>query len=608
MRTTILTLSTLALTHGAFAQLAPTTSAPLTAHLLEVNKEWRTMDPRPTDGERLVRFGSEAERIAMHLRLVRQALRASDPAGLNANQLRARHESLDRLGDYAERGIFPMNHVLPVRNPVFIDPNGTACAVGQLMIESGDRALAERVSHDLNLAYVHDMHRSDVLEWAVAHGFNEDELAWIQPSYAPWHPWYGLGGGTDAQVIALLRLTDGDLLVAGNFTLAGGIACEHVALWNGIDYEPLGPGVNAAARCAVEFDGKLWLGGSFNAGYQDLAIWDGTAWTYANAFNGKYVGVIDLKVIGGELHAAGFASGFAGYTHQVVKWSAGTWVPVGTSFDSYVNAIEERDGELVCGGAFTHIGSGGGPTAAHVAQYIGGAWTQLGDGLDAPVYDLHLFNGALFAGGDARVDTTATFGLARLASGAVTWELQMPGSGAYLDVLGGGCSVRTLIDTNGQLFLGGAFTYYGTMVSGAGVMEWLGAPDLFTPWALTDGAVAALATVDGTLVMGGAFAGNAGLSVPFIGYTDLMASVEENDPAAPLILAPNPAPEQVLLTLPAPPLGGTVRVIDADGREVVSAVPAAREVRLDVRTLAAGTYVVQLRWKDGVRSGAFVKP
>lgn len=609
MRTTFLSFVTVAFALNASAQLSPTTPAPLTAHLMEVNKEWRIMDPHPIGGDRLVRFDDEAQRIALHLNLVCDHLRAAAPQGLSVEKQHARAELLDRLGEYAGRGRFPRNEVLPHRNPVFIDPHGTACAVGELMIESGDRALAERVSHDLNLAYVHDMHRTDVLEWAVEHGFTEDELAWIQPSYAPSHPWYGLGGGTNSPVTALLHLSDGNLLVAGNFTLAGGIACEHVALWNGVDHAPMGTGVNGAARCAVEYDGKIWLGGSFNAGYQDLAIWDGTSWSYGNAFNGKYVCVNDLKMIGGELHAAGYASGFIGNTHQVLKLSGGSWIPVGTAFDDYVNALEERDGELVCGGAFTHIGSGGGPAAAHVAHYIGGAWSQLGNGLDATVYDLHTFNGALFACGDARVDTTATFGLARLVSSSVTWEPQMPGSGMYLDLLGGGCSVRSLADANGQLFLGGAFMYYGLMVSGAGVMEWLGSPDLFAAWALTDGPVAALSIWNNALVMGGAFAGNAGLSVPYIGYTDLIASVAEPSGASSLMLAPNPTSDLVAFQLQAAPeTGTTVRVVDMDGREVITAVPVhARDVRIDVRDLTAGTYVVQLRSHAGSRSGSFVK-
>ena len=97
-----------------------------------------------------------------------------------------------KLGTYADRGRFPQNEVLPYRNPVFIDRHNTACAVGQLTIESGNEALARSIQHDMNLAYVHDMKRDDVFAWASASGFTENELVRIQPGYPPGVPWYGL--------------------------------------------------------------------------------------------------------------------------------------------------------------------------------------------------------------------------------------------------------------------------------------------------------------------------------------------------------------------------------------------------------------------------------
>lgn len=34
---------------------------------------------------------------------------------------------------------------------------------------------------EMETAYLRDMHRTDVLDWATEHGFTEEELAWIQP-------------------------------------------------------------------------------------------------------------------------------------------------------------------------------------------------------------------------------------------------------------------------------------------------------------------------------------------------------------------------------------------------------------------------------------------
>ena len=135
------------------------------------------------------------------------------------------------------------------KRQVFIDPHGTACAVGQLMIESGHRDLAESISEEMNLAYVHDMKRADVLQWAVQEGFTEDELAWIQPGYPPSTQWTAPGGGTNGIVQVLLGLSNGNVLLAGEFSQAGGVAVNNVAIWNGASYSPLGNGVSGTITC-----------------------------------------------------------------------------------------------------------------------------------------------------------------------------------------------------------------------------------------------------------------------------------------------------------------------------------------------------------------------
>ena len=121
MERMILGSGTIVLAITAHAQLSPTTDAPLYQHLLEVNKEWRVMDPMPAGGDRTVRFTNEAERIAMHLHLVAAHERSHIAEGLSAGATAKRLELLNKLDAYADHGVFPQNHVLPVRNPVFID-------------------------------------------------------------------------------------------------------------------------------------------------------------------------------------------------------------------------------------------------------------------------------------------------------------------------------------------------------------------------------------------------------------------------------------------------------------------------------------------------------
>ena len=86
---------------------------------------------------------SEA-RIATHLAYVEARLRASDRPGLSEAQRHARARLLDALAAYRARGIFPRRGEdgYAGRRPRFVDDRGVHCAVGYLIAESGDPALA----------------------------------------------------------------------------------------------------------------------------------------------------------------------------------------------------------------------------------------------------------------------------------------------------------------------------------------------------------------------------------------------------------------------------------------------------------------------------------
>lgn len=600
---------------ASFAQLAPQRPAPLFQHLLEVNKEWRTVDLDPAMGERIARFQDEAERIATHLHLVAGMLRRRTPEGLGAGSLAMRIALLDDLDRYADRGLFPQNHVLPYRNPVFIDPHNTACAVGQLMIESGYGALAQRISREMNLAYVRDMTWPEIGAWATEHGFTADELAWIQPAYTPPTLWYPLGGGTDGAITAMLNRSNGNLLAAGQFTEAGGVYATQVAEWDGTAWENLGLGVTGDITCAIEFNGQLYLGGSFSAGYSDLAVWDGALWTYENAFMGKYVRVNDLHVFNGELYAAGFASGFAGNTHQVVRLTGTGWQAVGgslgTAFNDEVLALNDLDGGLTCGGRFTELGQFGGSPMAHVARIdAGGNWVQLGDGLDATVRDLHSHNGELYAGGDLIVDSLPTFGLARIAAGAITWELLLPNHATYLTYHNGEAHIGHMTTANGELYLGGAFQLNPMLGNyGQNVAHFWGVSDGLTAMSQVNARVHTVAPFNNLLVMGGAFTLNDLAPLPYVASTELFTSIPDQASASTIGVMPNPTTDEVLVTLDRSPASGAMLdLIDAQGRIVLEPRPVTSStMTLDVRSLPAGAYTLRITDAGGVRAGPLQK-
>ena len=131
-------------------------------------------------------FASDAELIRLHLQLVERSLRAGSAKTFSQEQWKQRLDLLDVLHAYWTAGIFPKNTGHLLRAPYFIDFQGTACAVGQLIICSGNAALANTISQEHNNGYISELalRYPQIQKWADAHGFALEELAWIQPCYA----------------------------------------------------------------------------------------------------------------------------------------------------------------------------------------------------------------------------------------------------------------------------------------------------------------------------------------------------------------------------------------------------------------------------------------
>lgn len=602
---TFLTLALFGTVLPLTAALPPASSAPLAKHLLEVNAQWARMDPAPADGGRSVCFTDEAARISTHLLMVRERLiERSEHAVLTTDQRANRLNLLHRLGDYAHAGVFPRNHVLPVRNPVFIDPYGTACAVGWLMIESGHRDLAEAIRDGMNLGYLHHIaadprFAEPVADWARQHGFTADELAWIQPGYPFQVPTFPLGGGTNGAVTVMHPLSDGGLLVGGAFTQAGGTAATSVARWNGLAWSALGDGIPGAVHCATEHQGQLYVGGHFDNGY-DLAVWDGATWQYQLVFEGTNPLVRALHVHNNTLYAAGEATGFASIEHRVRRLTTAGWEAAGDPFNAEVYALASHNGDLVAGGAFTQPVGPTDPLMHHVARFDGYGWVELANGLDATVRCLRDVDGTLYAGGDLYQNIAPVFGLARLAPGASDWQGMLPGKTGYMPTGIGPSHINAITPLlNGIAFggrfmidTGGGISYFGEN------MGWVSAtPDDYRIGSWHNGEVRTMVTVLDQLHYGGDFTAVTGSAdpVPYAAYTTFItAIIDRHDEEAPHAW-PVPARERLSVDLAAFPGAATWICTTADGRQVY-ADGLLRDGRLDldIAHLSPGAYVLNL--------------
>jgi hypothetical protein len=99
------------------------------------------------------------------------------------------------------------------------------------------------------------------------------------------------------------------LYAGGGFTMAGGVAADSIAEWNGVNWSPLNRGMNGGGSVlalAVSDDGSgpgLYAGGNFTIADGGpgggIAKWDGSNWTaVGRAMDGW---VLALTTFGGGM-------------------------------------------------------------------------------------------------------------------------------------------------------------------------------------------------------------------------------------------------------------------------------------------------------------------
>jgi hypothetical protein len=133
--------------------------------------------------------GRDQIRVQQHLQKAEAFMRQNDAnrtIPLAPPQKIARETHLERLAEYRKRGVFPHNHhalgALPT--PIFRDKDGTLCAMGYLIWESGQHEMVEDVVQSRNLGYLHEIATDARLkQWLKNNGLTLEEAARIQPTY-----------------------------------------------------------------------------------------------------------------------------------------------------------------------------------------------------------------------------------------------------------------------------------------------------------------------------------------------------------------------------------------------------------------------------------------
>lgn len=148
--------------------------------------------------------------------------------------------------------------------------------------------------------------------------------------------------------------TDGLLYVAGGAFNAN----ARVFSYDGTSLTPLGTGVDDTVEAMTSFGGDLIVGGEFTlAGGQPanrLARWTGSSWLAFGGITGSLVR--SLAVYQGELHAGGDLVAFSGHPADwIARWDGATWQPLGLGLNGtpFTLLPDDDAGRLHVGGLFT---------------------------------------------------------------------------------------------------------------------------------------------------------------------------------------------------------------------------------------------------------------
>lgn len=222
--------------------------------------------------------------------------------------------------------------------------------------------------------------------------------------------WQELAGGTNGYVNGVAYdPVSSHLYIAGEFTQVGGSNPASYFAWHNLTWEtvPANQALDGAVRTMiVDSQGNVYVAGDFTwAGdlyVNHIAMWDGSQWrALGGGLSSKYVLALTFDS-DGRLYAGGcFASAGGAPVNGVAMWNGLQWSALGSGMDDCVSALAvDANGYLYAAGGFKNAG---GVAANHIARWDGFHWSALGSGTDGNVRALAIVSSStynrLIAGG-----------------------------------------------------------------------------------------------------------------------------------------------------------------------------------------------------------------
>jgi len=578
--------------------LQPLQKATLWDHLVEVNVQWENQVPEHHHLDFSTAFATETERIRTHLLLVESYLRERPVDHLSPDQYGKRLEMLDQLHRYAAQGRFPQNHTLETRTPFFIDQYGTACAVGHLLIESGYEEFALQIKTERNNAYIAEMPYADLPNWAEAHGFAVEELAWIQPGYPMTEAVINLGNINANDKITFFKydFTENRILIGGDFTEISGVPCNGFAIWDGNSISTLGNGLDGKIEDMINHQGQeLYAIGNFaNGGGSNVAVYRSGQWEFFQVGTGT---AHALATLGGSVYVGGEMQQNGAYMVYTNALGASNFVSVGAGFDAPIEDLEQHQGAVYAAGSFQ---TNANTSTNYIARWDGTDWQDAGMGMDTSVYALGYGSNGEFLAGGILVDN---WGLSMM--GLSNWDGTNWVSKLNPNVFGVGSPgdkierIEYDIYEDEVLLTGDMLVVFG-LAFGMNAATYDTASQLLAPVCTPDEDIVGFTIWNGGFLFGGEFNYVNNTNIDYWGYRTISSSILDPAPLE-ISLFPNPTPAQFTIRSEQAFTEPSLVAFSLDGKRI----PLQSEVNGKVitgfaNTLATGTYLLMVQDLDRV--------